>query len=120
MEIRDRIEQAPACEVIRLTEQEKRSGIYTGAGWKLAKFDGNGRLAELFDPFDHMPYLPDVSESATIALGAAVDWAQGATGEIWLVMCSCHELCEPEPFDPMSAASIAKLGRRIGETVSEI
>lgn len=119
MEIRNRIEQAPACEVIRLTDQEKASGIYTGAGFKLARFE-NGQLAELFDPLYHAPCLPDINETANLALNAAIEWASQANGEIWLVMCSCYELCEPEPFDIRSASAIAKLGRIIGDALADL
>ena len=40
----NRIERAPACNVINLTESEKL--IYKGAGWQIAAFQ-NEELAEL-------------------------------------------------------------------------
>jgi hypothetical protein len=49
-DVSDRIEQAPACDVIRLDEGER-----------------------------------------------------GAAGEVWLVLCSCGELCEPTRITPETA-----------------
>lgn len=117
MAIKDRVEQAPACSVISLTEAEKDSGVYTGAGWKLARFQ-DGALVELFDPLEHAPYSDDPSESATDALGASIEWARQAEGEVWLVMCSCYQLCEPEPFSWLDARAVARLGRLIGDSLS--
>ncbi len=80
MDVRDRIEQAPACEVIRLTDPEK--AIYTGAGWRLASFE-RGVLVGLFYPVDVERAGSD-RETATRALDAAVAWAARQDGDTWL------------------------------------
>lgn len=68
MSIADRIEQAPACEVINLSESEK--DIYCGSGWKLARFE-NGVLTGFFNPKD-TPYRSDVQAMATEAVNNRV------------------------------------------------
>jgi len=116
MNLSERIEQAPACQVINLTEPERE--IYSGAGWKLARFE-DGRLVELFDPLDQVPAGDDASETATAALDASIKWATVSGGEIYMVECSCYQLCEPQRFDPLDASAVARLGRRIGEMLSD-
>ena len=107
MNVIDRIEQAPACEVINLTEAEK--DIYTGAGWKLAWFK-EGSLVELFDPTE--------MASADEALAHVMDWMAFGDGEFWLVMYSCYQLCEPIPVTLNDATAIARMARMFGELFS--
>ena len=114
MNVQNRIEQATACEVINLTETEK--AVYGDAGWKLARFM-EGKLVELFDPLNQVPAMDDINEEASAALAASVSWTEHAEGEVWQVMCSCGQLCEPELFSVLDAAAVAKLGRRIGESL---
>lgn len=111
MNVIDRIEQAPACEVINLSETEK--DLYTGAGWKLARFE-NGTLTGFFDPQD-VPYHEDPQQQADEAVEAATAWLANARGEIWLVMCSCYQLCEPRQIVPTDASALARMARVFGE-----
>lgn len=115
MGIESRIEQAPACQVINLTEPEK--DLYTGAGWKLARFE-NGVLASFFDPME-VAYQADVQAMADEALEAATTWLANATGEVWLVMCSCYQLCEPRRITMGDAAALARMARVFGEQFAE-
>ena len=116
MNVTDRIEQAPACEVINLTETEKN--LYTGAGWKLARFV-DGQLAGFFDPMD-TAYDEDPEEMAMEALEDATAWLANAEGEVWLVMCSCCQLCEPRRITLTDASAIAHMARIFGEMMGEL
>ena len=89
--VADRIEQAEACKVINLSEVEK--DLYHGCGWKLARFH-NGTLVELFDPCN-VAVKDDTSVMVQEAIENATTWLAKADGEIFLVMCSCYQLCEP-------------------------
>jgi hypothetical protein len=109
MSVQSRIEQAPACEVINLTEAEK--DIYNGCGWKLARFV-NGRLVGLFDPTE-AEYRKNVHAMVEEAL-------ENANSEVWLVMCSCCQLCEPRRITLTDASALAKLARMIGESFADI
>lgn len=113
--VKDRIEQARACEVINLTDSEK--AIYSGAGWKLARFE-NGMLKEFFDPMD-MPYYDDSQRMADEAIEAAAAWLAGACGETWLVLCSCYQLCGPRRILITDAAALAHVARVFGEQIME-
>jgi len=66
MNTNSRIVQTPACEAINLTEKEK--DVYSGAGWKLARFL-DGSLLEFYDPMQH-----DIRETAKAAI--ATHWLQ--------------------------------------------
>lgn len=126
--VADRIEQAPACTVINLDDVEKN--LYTGAGWKLARFV-DGTLVEIFDPlllnFDSDA---DTEEMATTALRTATLWlnniesgnaARSCTngvrdgGEAWLVLCSGYQLCEPRRVTPNTVAALAYMARVFAE-----
>jgi hypothetical protein len=105
-----RIEQAPVCEVINLTNAEK--DIYRGCGWKLARFSG-GILVELFDPMD-IEVGADAETNTKKALDNAVGWANAAIkntdDEVWLAMCSCYQLCEPTIVNNAAAwAHVARI-----------
>lgn len=114
MNVQDRIEQAPACEVINLSEAEKT--LYTGAGWKLARFV-DGQLVGFFDPLNTR-YQSSVQAMADEALETATAWIANAEGEVWLVMCSCYQLCEPRRITLTDASALARLARAIGEAVN--
>lgn len=115
MNVQDRIKQYPACDAIDLTETEK--DIYTGAGWKLARFV-DGTLAGFFDPAD-TEYREDVQAMAEDALDNAVAWLANAEGEVWLVMCSCYQLCEPRRITLTDAGALAHLARVFAEQFME-
>ncbi len=115
MNVIDRIEQAPACEVINLTEAEKN--IYNGAGWKLARFV-DGQLAGFFDPME-VEYRVDVQAMTDEAVENATAWLANAEGEVWLVMCSCYQFCEPRRITLDDASALAKMARVFGEQMEE-
>ena len=91
MQVLNRIEQAKACKVINLSEAEKE--IYTGSGWKLARFE-NGVLVGFFDPMD-TTYNADLQAMVNNMSENVQAWLANAQGETWLVLCSCYQLCEP-------------------------
>ena len=97
MKTEDRITRAPACNVIKLSEAEK--DIYRGSGRKLAQFE-KGEMIKLLDLLDYSD--PDA------ALTAALEFAKEAE-EVWLVMCSCYELCDPRRIHLTDARGIADL-----------
>ncbi len=112
MNVINRIEQAPACEVINLSDAEK--DIYSGTGWKLARFvDGN--LVGFFDPQD-VEYQSNIQAMAEEAVDAAIAWLANSEGEVWLVMCSCYQLCEPSRITLTDASAMAKMARVFGES----
>ncbi len=115
MKVKDRIEQVPACEAINLSQAEK--DIYTGAGWKLARFV-DGALVQLFDPTE-VDYREDIQDMADEALENAKVWLANADGEVWLVMCSCYQLCEPRRITMTDASALARLARVIGEQMED-
>jgi hypothetical protein len=116
MNIESRIKQYPACEAIDLAENEK--DLYTGAGWKLARFE-NGLLAGFFDPGD-LPYLVDPQAAADQAVEAATAWLANASGEVWLVMCSCYQLCEPRRIEWGDVGALAHMARVLGEQAAGV
>lgn len=116
MNVSDRIEQAPACEVINLTDAEKY--IYSGAGWKLARFV-DGLLVGFFDPAD-TEYREDMQAMADEAFENATAWLANADGEVWLVMCSCYQLCEPRRITLTDASSLAKMANAFAEQVNSL
>lgn len=111
-----RIEQAPACQVINLTDFEKQ--IYTGAGWKIARFE-DGVLVGFFDPADVPDVVDSAQEAAEAAMNNAIAWLANAQGETWLVMCSCCQLCEPRRVSMDDAASIAHMARVLGDQAAD-
>jgi hypothetical protein len=115
MKISDRIKQAPACEVITLTEFEK--DIYNGSGWKLAHFV-DGTLADFFDPMQ-TEFRADVQAMADETIENATAWIANAEGEVWLVMCSCYELCEPRRIMLTDASALAHMARVFVEQIGE-
>jgi len=109
MNVIERIEQAPACEVINLTDAEKT--IYSGAGWKVARFVG-GELAALFDPCD-VPHSENTQEMTGEAMLRVLEWMK-EPGEYWLVQCSAYQLCEPRKLS-IGNTSYAHMARMFGE-----
>lgn len=104
-----RLEQAPACKIINLTDAER--DLYHGAGWQLARFVG-GVLAEIYDPGEHVTWDSEPQAMADATAAAVMAWLKGAEGEVWLVMCSCGQLCEPRRItsaDPTSLAHALRL-----------
>ncbi|MDR2882086.1 MAG: hypothetical protein LBV29_09365 [Azoarcus sp.] len=119
MNVRERIKQAHTCEVIVMTEAEADAGLYRGCGPALARFN-DGNLAELYYPVHDVTCQSTIHTTANDATSQAVKWLERAennhpTDEIWLVMCSCYELCEPRSISTRDAAALAKMGRVIGE-----
>lgn len=112
--VESRIKNA-ACEYIDLDEAEKDT--YRGAGWMLARFEA-GALVELCDPLN-MPSCDTAQQAADAALPAALDWLRSANGEVWLVLCSCYQLCEPRRITINDASALAYLARRIGQALRE-
>lgn len=110
MSISARIQQSEFCSYIELMEDEKE--IYRGAGLKIARFE-NQKLVELFDPMN-VPWKKNRKAMINNALENAVRWLESANGEVWLVMCSCFELCEPRRLT-IHDASYAHMARVIGE-----
>lgn len=92
----ERIEYAPACEVISLTSAER--ALYHGCGETIARFK-HGVLVELYRP--NPPYIEDgtAEDSAEYCARAAIRYRhEHITDECMLVMCSGYQLCSPEPF----------------------
>src|SRR3990167_4565910 len=106
MQVENRIEQAPACEVINLSDAEK--DIYCGAGWMLARFV-DGTLVELFDP-QEVEYQSDAQAMADETMDAALAWLVNAEGEVWLGVCACWRPCEPRRGGVSGAAGRAGKG----------
>jgi len=99
-----------------LTEAEK--DIYSGAGRHLAMFK-DGVLTELLDLSSVAEIADAPHAEANDILTKALAWMEErySLGEIWLVMCSCYELCEPVPMIRFECE--ARLGRVIGDMVAE-
>jgi len=118
--VQSRIEQAPACTVINLTEAEKDS--YSGAGWKLARFV-DGHLVYLLDPLNLAYRTKEeggVSRMIQESLDDAVAWMNEHPGEFWLVMCSCYQLCQPRRVSLTDSEAMADMARVFGEQFEEI
>ncbi len=114
MKVADRIEQASACEVINLTDSEK--SIYSGAGWKIARF-ARGALVDIFDPMN-VHYNADEKAMTRAAVDQAIAWMDdknNCSDEFVLVMCSCYQLCAPLVIAPADASGIARMARLIHE-----
>lgn len=94
----DRIQPAGVTQIIKLTESEK--DLFNGAGWKLARFE-DGELKGFFDP----------THSDADPAEDALAWLANAEGEVWLVMCSCYELCQPRQIMLTDALSLAHMAR---------
>ena len=100
------------CDLIQLTDEEKK--LYTGCGMKLAIFNKSGTLQEFFDPGD-VPYNPDVRPTTEQFLAIIMDYYEVKIShnfEVWLVMCSGMQLCEPRMItihDPTSIPHMLRL-----------
>lgn len=116
--ISSRIEMAGQCPVINLTPEEK--DIYSGAGWKLARFE-EGVLAGFFDPQD-VSWQASAQAMADKAIKAAIEWLGSSVqgnSETWLVMCSGYQLCEPRRVHPGDVSSLAYMARIFGEVFAD-
>jgi hypothetical protein len=107
--VRDRIEQAAACEVINLTAAEVNAH-YRGAGWKIAHFE-EGQLVGFFDPMK----MIDGDDPGQEALA----WLGADKREMWLVMCSCTQLCEPRRVSLDDASALARMMRVFSDQKQE-
>lgn len=110
MAVKDRIESTPSGHVIKLTEAESK--LYPGSGWKIARFV-DGQLVELFDLSGAEIAPKTQQQEVQTRVDAALLWAQSVEGELWSVMCSCHQLTGPEPFSPNNADDISLLQYRL-------
>ena len=116
MTMRNRIEKAPACEVINLTEEEEE--LYHGCGWAIAGF-ANGKLQDL--RYLGKVVIEEGADREEVAMKFALKQLNEviANGqEPWLAMCSCYQLCEPRPLALDEPGSIAALSRAIREEIS--
>lgn len=101
--VQDRIKISEiGCEFIDLTEEEKEANIYHGCGLMLASFINN-RLVELFDPLE-IKRNSGGEVDVELTYTTATNWikkylAQNPTTQIYKVMYSCYQLCEPELFN---------------------
>tara|TARA_R100000664_G_scaffold31421_1_gene44987 strand:- start:4 stop:363 length:360 start_codon:yes stop_codon:yes gene_type:complete len=114
----NRIERAPACNVINLTESEKL--IYKGAGWQIAAFQ-NEELAEVHS-LDNYAYISGENFDAEVSRATAYNvdklkQLEAAGFDCWLVMASGYQLCEPSRISSDDALSAAKIARHIGEAI---
>ena len=115
-----RIEKAPACNVINLTESEKE--VYRGAGWQIAAFK-NEELSQIhsLDDYEYIPQEVKKKETVQRATKHNLDklkQLESAGFDCWLVMASCYQLCEPARISSSDALSAAKIARRIGEELT--
>lgn len=115
MDVAERIEPAPAGQVIHLSAAEKT--LCGESGWKLARFE-NAQLVEFYDPRD-VEWQDDAQAMADEAFDAATAWLAHASGEVWLVRCSSYQLCEPRRIRMNDAAAIAHMARVFGEQIGD-
>ncbi len=116
--VSSRVEQAQACTVINLSQEEK--DLYAaagGAGWKLARFV-DGVLVQFFDP-QETEWRSDTRKMIDEANQAALTWLASGKGETWLVLCSCYQLCEPRPIGLDDPSALAHMARVIGEQLMD-
>ena len=98
MLVEDRIYRAPACNVIDVADDELDH--YTGAGERLALFN-DGRVTAMYDPMNSAGYKGVGDYDIDAVLDDVYGWVAGQeTGEIWLVHCSCYQMCEPLQLTP--------------------
>ena len=115
----NRIERAPACNVINLTESEKL--IYKGAGWQIAAFK-NEELAEVHS-LDNYAYISGESFELEVSRATKhnvdkLKQLELSGFDCWLVMASGYQLCEPSRISSKDALSAAKIARHIGELIN--
>lgn len=119
--VADRIEAAPACDVINLRESEK--DLYHGTGWHLACFDGE-TLIQLYSPLKDVAFSPDREQMLDDLGQRIINYIETAKGEIWFAMCSCYQLCEPvavsAPSGRYDARVLAKVVRCFVKELDEL
>ena len=76
-------------------------------------------FAGFFDPMQ-TAYQADADAMLDTALEAATEWIARMDGEIWLVMCSCYQLCEPRRVTLTDADALAKMARVFAEQMEEL
>ena len=115
----NRIEKAPTCNVINLTESEKE--VYKGAGWQIAAFK-NEKLSEIHS-LDDYEYIAKESFNETVKRATVhnvdkLKQLEVAGFDCWLVMASSYQLCDPSRISSDDALCAAKIARRIGEDLN--
>lgn len=115
MDVAERIESAPAGQVIHLSAAEKT--LCGESGWKLARFE-NAQLVGFFDPRD-VQWQDEAQAMADETFEAATAWLAHASGDVWLVLCSTAQLCEPRRIRMNDAAAIAHMARVFGEQIGD-
>ncbi|MCC6743634.1 MAG: hypothetical protein IT175_07200 [Acidobacteria bacterium] len=105
------------CPIIQLTDSELP--LSSGAGWHIARFvDGTLQELVLLETF-LPPRIVDAEKRANAGLAGILAWLRTAGSEVYLVMCSATELCEPVPLSgDAAAAGLARLARLMGEVTT--
>jgi len=120
MKVKDRIEQAPACDIIAFTEEELK--VYKGCGVSVAGFK-DGRLEKIHYALDFISDPEDdFQQQADKAVKGALEKAEAFKKEgleLWVGLCSCSEFCEPFELSLSDARSLASLARMIGDEITE-
>lgn len=75
-------------------------------------------MVGFFDPAE-TEYQADPEAMANEALDNAVAWLANAAGEVWLVMCSSYQLCEPRHITLNDASALARMARVFAEQFQE-
>ena len=88
-------------------EKELYSKIVS-VGWALAVIDGETikEVHSLLAP--SVPANVSIEEEAEILTDAAIQFADSAEGDVFFGMVSSYQFCDPQPFEPVMAATIAR------------
>mgnify|MGYP003129321727 FL=1 len=120
MKVQNRIEQAPACEIIAFNKDELK--FYKGCGASVAGFR-DGQLEKIHYALDFVSDPEDdFQQQADKAVKVAIEKAKAFEEEgleLWVGICSCSEFCEPFKLDFTDARSLATLARIIGDEIIE-
>jgi len=118
MKVSERIERGAACEVINLSGTEET--ICRDCGWHLAAFK-NGRLEFMQSLIDYPGRDDcDLDLEAQQNFEQLNQWARQhiAEGhEVWMVMQSARQLCQPYRYKPEDSLANARLIRLCGEAL---
>ena len=107
--VSERIDHTGACPVIDLTEDEKDSTEAPAGGLPVLKAASSWACS-----IGDVEYQPNTQAMAEEAVEAATAWLANAVGEVWLVLCSAYQLCEPRRIAFGDPASMAHVARVIG------
>ena len=92
------------------TPEEKELYSKIGSvGWALAVIDGETikEVHSLLAP--SVPANVSIEEEAEILTDAAIQFARDAMGgDVFFGMVSSFQFCDPQPFEPVMAATIAR------------